>query len=225
MKTRHFKILSGLLLSSTVVLTACTSTSNQTNGSGNVSNTTTGNTATSQAQQISTFNFSLPEQIKWQQSKNLSKKNGGVVAEWIPQGTQLNNTQVRAIYQRLIPAVSNASLLQQIIRPLKKSCSDIRVTPFKAETSHAGALGQRVICSKLGKSPFGIVLDAVVMSDANASHLLISEVKTPASVKAGEIQPKTDKEKIALENTNKLISVMYASIQTARACDKNKQCR
>lgn len=210
MNKKYSRLLATALIGSAITLTGCVSTSQPTAG---------------KATDIATVNFNLPSQIKWQQSKNSQAKNGGIVAEWLPQGTKSNNTQVRAIYQRLVPAAASGALLAQVATPLKKSCSDITVSPIKPETKYPGAVAQRVVCSKLGKSPFGIVLDTVAMNDKNASHLLISEVKIPASTKVGGFKPKNAKEQQQLQNTSNLVNLMYSSIQTARACDAKKQCQ
>ncbi len=213
MKKNYSRLLVTVLAGSALTLTGCMTASKSTEP------------ATPAGTGVDSVSFNLPKQIEWQQTKNSKTKNGGIISEWIPKGAKVNNTTVRVIYQKLAPAAPSNALLTQIAQPLKKTCADVKIAPFKTETKYAGALGQRVVCSKLGKNPFGIVLDAIAVSGKNASHLLISEVKTPASAKVGTLKPKNDKEKQQLANTQKLVGAMYSSVQTLKACDAKKNCQ
>ncbi len=213
MKKNYSRLLVTVLASSALTLTGCMTASKSTEP------------ATPAGTGVDSVSFNLPKQIEWQQTKNSKTKNGGIISEWIPKGTKLSNTTVRVIYQKLVPATASNALLAQVAQPLKKNCADVQVTPFKTETKYAGALGQRVVCSKLGKNGFGVVLDTIAVSDKNASYLLISEVKMPASAKVGAIKPKNAKEKQQLANTQQLVSLMYTYVQTLKACDAKKNCQ
>lgn len=173
---------------------------------------------------IDTMQFNLPAQIKWKQSKNQANK-GNILAEWIPEGSNSNNTPVRVIYQRLTPSQQTAAFLNKAVQPLQKVCTDIKVSPFKASSAYADQASAEILCAQLGKNQFGTVSYVSVFSDKMANHILVSEVKMPPSQKAGVLNFKTEKQKQQAQNSSALAKLMYQFNNSVRVCDKAKNCQ
>ncbi len=175
--------------------------------------------------EISSMKFELPQQIKWKQTKNESKK-GNIIAEWVPEGRNVNNTPVRIIYQRVAPGKPTAEFMTKAIQqPLQKICTDSKISDFKTGSAYSDQMSSEIICSQLGKNKFGTVSYISVFTDKDANHILVSEVKMPPSKKAGVLKFKNDKEKQQAQNSQMLAKLMYQFNSTARVCDKAKNCQ
>lgn len=211
MKTtnKSSQILKGLAIGGLLTLTGCVSIGG-------------GETATDG--KIATINFNLPQQIKWSQSKNSQNKDGSMLAEWIPQGSKPNNTPVRIIYQRLVPGASAQTFIGNALQPLQKVCTDIKINPFKATSQYPNQANAEVLCAQLGKNRFGTVSYVSVFSDKAANHLVISEVKMPASKKAGVLDFKTAQQKKQAQDSSALAKLMYQFNNSIRACDSKQKC-
>lgn len=188
-------------------------------------NTTSGGGAISKAKPIDHIQFNLPAQIEWVAARNENTPNGGMVAEWIPKGYQSNNSPVRVIYQRLVPAKQPNILLAETLKPIKQVCTDSINTPFKAKSLHSSQTSSTFICAQLGKNQVGLVTQNSIFADAAANHYVIAEVKTLPSKKAGELTFNNEREKQQVQNTQALIGLMRGFMDTIRVCDAEKNCR
>ncbi|MBS9777676.1 MAG: hypothetical protein KGV50_02825 [Gammaproteobacteria bacterium] len=174
--------------------------------------------------EIDTVNFELPKQVKWKQAKNESNK-GNILAEWIPEGSNSKNTPVRVIYQRLNPSQPTAQFMEKAIKPLQSVCADVKVAPFKTASKYADQASVEIICSQLGKNQFGTVSYVSVFTDGAANHVLVSEIKMPASKKAGVLNFKNEKQKQQAQNSKMLAGLMFQFTNSVRVCDKAKKCQ
>ncbi|PIE45121.1 MAG: hypothetical protein CSA45_04285 [Gammaproteobacteria bacterium] len=173
---------------------------------------------------IKEMTMSLPQQVQWVVSQNKTGKDGNQVTEWVPKGFKTNNTPVRIIYQKMVPANKPQDIVAQMAGSLKKNCNDIKVSEFKSASKYPNQVNAEVLCGKLGKSPVGIAMYSSVFTDANANHLVIGEVKIPASKKAGVLDPKTKKEKEQARNAAGLVQLVQGFMQTVRACESKGKC-
>lgn len=176
--------------------------------------------------EIATMKFTLPrpEQIAWQQVKNQSK-NGNMLSEWVPKGNTPANTPVRVIYQRLTPAMATNDFVGRVIQPIQKLCSDHKVAAFKGTSTYPDQANAEMICARLGKNSFGTITYLSVFTDQSANHMLVSEVKAPASEKAGVLNFKTDREKQMAQNSAALAKLMYELNYSVKVCDAKNRCQ
>lgn len=181
-------------------------------------------TKSEKVEQIATTNFNLPEQIQWKQVKN-QEEAGNILAEWIPEGSELNNTPVRVIYQRIPQAKPASEFVNVVVEPLQKVCTDIKVSPFKTTSTYENQASVEAICARLGKNNFGTVSYLSVFADNTANHMLVSEIKMPPSDKAGVLKFKNAKEKQLAETSSALANLLYQSHNGLRVCNADKHCQ
>ncbi|PID66857.1 MAG: hypothetical protein CR975_01000 [Gammaproteobacteria bacterium] len=174
--------------------------------------------------EIATMNFAPPQQIQWKQIQN-QQKDGNILAEWVPQKNTSKNTPVRIVYRRFVSNQSASDFLLSAIQPFKKMCPDVKANAFKTKSSYANQAGAEVLCSRLGKAKFGMVSYWSVFADGKAAHLLMSEVKTPSSEKAGVIQPKNKKQRQWANASSQLAQLMGQFNANVQVCDAKKQCQ
>ncbi len=174
---------------------------------------------------VAKIDFSLPQQIKWKQIKN-QKQDGNTWAEWIPETNKDNNTApVRVVYQRKVSAQPAKVFLLAVAQPLKKMCGDLKATAFKTASAYPNQMSIEALCSRFVKSGFGTVSYLTAYSDGQANYFLISEVKLPASEKAGLINPKNDQEKKWAQTGATLAKVMKQFNKNTRFCDATGKCQ
>ncbi len=174
---------------------------------------------------VAKIDFNLPQQIKWKQIKN-QQKAGNTLAEWIPVANKENSSSpVRIVYQRLLSNKSAKEFLSDAAKPLQKVCKDISASPFPNNSNYKDKVSIEVLCSRLGKAGFGTVSYLTAYSDGQANYFLMSEVKLPASKKAGLINPKNEQEKKWAVTAAELAKVMQKFNQNTRFCDTTGQCK
>lgn len=166
--------------------------------------------------------FSLPEQVRWQQNEDPALDEAGV-AEWFVQGTTPQTSPARIMYQKLMPARPSAEVRAQVLHPLE-SCTDSRVTGLRTGSRYGRQVGFEAVCSKFGNANFGLTNFVAIFTDGAANHLVLTEVRTPASQKVGALKPKTAADKQWAETSAQLMELMRNTMQTVRACDANNQC-
>lgn len=185
----------------------------------------TGSSLSKNIQPINHVQFNLPKQIQWANIKNNKTPNGDMIAEWVPKGFKSSNSPVRVVYQRTSPAKQPNVLLTQVSQPLKAQCTDVKNTPQQSKSQHSSQASAEVICAQMGKNGYGLVTYTTIFADNAANHVVVSEIKTLPSQKAGLLTPKNAKEKKQIQNTQALIGVMRGFMDSVRVCDANKQCR
>ncbi len=174
---------------------------------------------------VAKIDFSLPQQIKWKQIKN-QQKDGNTWAEWIPETNKDNNTApVRVVYQRKVSNQPAKAFLLAAAQPLKQMCGDLKATAFKTNSTYDNQMSIEALCSRFAKSGFGTVSYLTNYSDGQANYFLISEVKLPASEKAGLINPKNDQEKKWAQTAAALAKVMKQFNKNTRFCDVSGKCQ
>lgn len=172
---------------------------------------------------IDEVQFTLPHQLKWSQSQNI-RKNGQIVAEWVIVGRNSMTTPVSFAYQRLVTPYGSAKLLQDLTHPYRKQCSDVIVTPLKLPQAYPNKAGLELICAKFGKTNYGLIAEIALYEDQQAKHLLLSEVKMPASEKAGELVFTNAEQQQTVKQSQALFQLMQQTMNTVKICDINKQC-
>ena len=172
--------------------------------------------------EIGYVTFSLPEQVRWQQNEDPALDEAGV-AEWFVQGTTPQTSPARIMYQKLMPAQNSASVRAQVLKPLE-SCVDSKVGGLRTGSKYARQVGFEAVCSKFGETNFGLTNYVAIFTDGAANHVVLTEVRTPASQKAGQLNPRTAEEKQWAETSAQLMDLLRNTMQTVRACDANNQC-
>ncbi len=168
--------------------------------------------------------FNLPKGINWVQSRNTPAADGGGIAEWVPKGYTTKNSPLRVVYQKKSPGISSGSRLQEIIAPIK-SCADAKITRFKGGSSYQDQTNVEVFCSKMGKNNWGLVSYVSVFSNQRETHVLIGELRTAPTKKAGVFADKTAEEKKLYAKTKGLSKLLFDMARSMRACGKNGKCR
>lgn len=209
MNKNRLSVLNTLVIAGLLVLAGCVSTENTTTGTSKVAK----------------IDFNLPQQVKWKQIKN-QQQNGDTWAEWIPATNKDNNTApVRVVYQRKVSNQSAKEFLLAVAQPLKKMCGDLKATVFKTNSTYANQMSIEAVCSRFAKAGFGTVSYLTAYSDGQADYFLISEVKLPASEKAGSINPKNEQEKKWAKTAVALAKVMKQFNKNTRFCDATGKCQ
>ncbi len=177
----------------------------------------------SQSSTFSSVSFNLPKEIAWIQSQNQPIGGGGVV-EWIPKGYTSQNSPVRVIYQKKQPGVSPEARLQEILAPIK-DCADSRITRFNGKSSYKYQANAEVFCSKMGKNNWGTISYVTVFSNRDESDVLIGEILTRPTKKAGAFPNKTEQEKKTLDEIKKIGKLLFEMTLSMRACQEDGNCR
>lgn len=172
--------------------------------------------------EIAYLTFSLPEQVRWQQNEDEALDAAGV-AEWFVAGTTPQTSPARIMYQKLMPAQNSANVRAQVLKPLE-SCTDSKVGGLRTASKYNRQLGFEAVCSKFGETNFGLTNYVAIFTDGAANHLVLTEVRTPASDKAGELKPKNAQEQQWAETSRQLAELLRNTMQTIRACDANNSC-
>lgn len=171
---------------------------------------------------INYITFSLPEQVRWVQNQAAALEEAGV-AEWYVEGTTPQTSPARVMYQKLMPAQTSNAVRAQILKPLE-NCFDSKVSGFRTSSKYGRQLSFEAVCSKFGEANFGLINFVSIFTDGAANHLVLTEVRMPASQKVGELRPKTAAERQWVETSRRLTDLMRNTMQTIRACDANDQC-
>lgn len=204
MKNQNSTWLSAVLLGGMVVLAGCTTTGGQSS--------------------IASVKFDLPKQTQWTQVSNQTDKDGNMLAVWIPKGAKPATTQVRVIHQKFLPASTSGVMMGKVVSTMQKNCSDVKVTPYQSASKYPDQISNEIFCARLGNAKYGTVTYNSVFTDKDANHLISSEVKIPASDKAGELNFKTEKEKKQAQNSSALAKVMFDFMNTIRICESENNC-
>ncbi len=212
MNKNKLNSLNLLVIGSLLTLTGCVGTMDK----KEISTATTG---------VAKIDFSLPQQVKWKQIKN-QQKDGNTWAEWIPEANKDNNTApVRVVYQRKVSNQPAKTFLMAVAKPLKQMCGDLQATAFKTNSTYANQMSLEVLCSRFAKTGFGTVSYLTAYADGKANYFLISEVKYPASEKAGSINPKNEQEKKWAKTAVALSKVMKQFNKNTRFCNVAGKCQ
>ncbi len=172
---------------------------------------------------FSHITFNLPKEIAWVQSRNTPAGDGGI-AEWVPKGYTTKDSPLRVVYQKKAPGISPELRLQEIIAPLK-GCAAAKVNRFDGGSSYSHQTNVEVFCSKMGKNDWGLVSYVSVFSNRKETHVLIGELRTPPTQKAGVFPEKTAKEKELLDKTRGVSRLLFGMARSIRVCDKGGKCR
>ncbi len=172
--------------------------------------------------EISYLTFSLPEQVKWERNPDQALANAGV-AEWIMAGYSPADSPARVMYQKLEPAKAPASLKAQVLEPLK-TCPDSQLNDFKGMSKYREQVNIEVICSQLVPNNYGLISYVSIFTDQAANHLVITEIRTPVSKKAGVLTFQNTEAQKQAEASKILSELLYNLMETIRICDDKNLC-
>lgn len=175
--------------------------------------------------EISYIKVDLPKQIEWVQSQNKKMGENGMLQEWVIKGFKSNSTPARIIYQKIVPGVESNVLMEQVLKPFKQSCADVKFTSIPLNTKHGDKIANEMICSKLGKNPVGLVAYTSILSDKSASHLIVGEVRTLPSSKAGQLDIKNEQQRKQAETSAAIAQLMQKMSADIKACDAKNTCQ
>lgn len=177
-------------------------------------------------EQIDHININLPSQIEWVQSQNkATDQNGSMLREWVIKGFQSNNTPARIIYQKIVPALKTNALADNILKPFRQNCADIKLTAIPMNTKHSDKIANEMICSKLGNNPVGLIAYTSVVTDKTANHLIVGEVRTLPSKKAGQLNIANEQQRKQAQTSAAIAQLMQKMITETKVCDANKNCK
>ena len=171
---------------------------------------------------ISYLTFSLPEQVKWERNPDEALANAGV-AEWTMAGYSPADSPARVMYQKLEPAQAATTLRNQMLEPLK-TCQDSQNNPFKGMSKYHDQVNVEAICSQLGSDNFGLISYLSIFSDQAANHLVLAEIRTPASKKAGVLTFQNTEAQKQAESSKIISELLYNLMQSIRICDEKNLC-
>ena len=171
------------------------------------------------AQGISYLTISLPREVQWQQGQDQQRG----VTEWVLQGHTSQNSPARVVYQRISPAQPAQQLANQVLNPLGQ-CADRYVNTFVGTSKYPRQANIEAICSRLGQSRIGLISYVSIFSDAQANHLIMTEVRTPPSAKVGIYDQKNAALQKQVEAVNNLAALLRRTMQSVRVCDANRRC-
>lgn len=179
---------------------------------------------TSSVEKVAYLTFSLPERIQWEQNEDEKLQNAGI-AEFLVKGYTSKNTPARVIYQQLVPAETKAALRSQVLKPLE-NCPDSAVSEFRGTSRYRDQLNLEAICSRLGQNgPYGLISYVSIFSDSESNHLVVSEVRTPPTTKAGEFNFKNAEQQKEAANRQAIAELLRKTMEGIRACDEQKNCQ
>lgn len=220
MRTTTLKALILLLCGSALLLSGCAGAGAK-RGAGKNARKATQSTQTTK-QDIAYLTFSLPEQVKWERNPDEALANAGV-AEWTVAGYSPADSPARVMYQKLAPAQAPATLRRQMLEPLK-ACPDSLINSFKGMSKYSRQENIEAICSQLGADNFGLISYISIFSDQAANHLVLAEIRTPASKKAGVLSFQNTEAQKQAETSKILSELLYNLMQTIRICDEKNLC-
>lgn len=174
---------------------------------------------------IDHLQLQLPQQIEWVQSQNQAVGEGGMLQEWVIKGFKSNSTPARIIYQKIVPSVPSGQLMNQVLKPFKESCADIKLTDVPLNAKYGDKASNEMICSKLGKNPVGLVAYTSILTDKTASHLVVGEVRTLPSQKAGQLDIKNEQQRKQAETSAAIAQLMQKMTADIKVCDASKKCQ
>lgn len=172
---------------------------------------------------INDVRFSLPAQVRWVQSKN-QRNTGNIVAEWRVDNHSIKTTPMLIAYQRMADLQSPKALLQQLTAPYQQHCADHRITSLNVTSRYPNSYGVEILCSQFQQQPYGLVIQVLLFSDTQANHLLLGEVKTPPSAKAGQLAFRNPEEKRLAELSQQRFTAISQMMQSTQVCDVQKRC-
>lgn len=175
--------------------------------------------------EIDHIQIDLPKQIEWVQSQNKKMGENGVLQEWVIKGFKSNSTPARIIYQKIVPSMESNMLMEQVLKPFKQNCADVKFTNIPLNTKHSDKLGNEMICSKLGKNPVGLVAYTSVFGDKSANHLIVGEVRTLPSSKAGQIDIKNEQQRKQAETSAAIARLMQKMSADIKVCNTQNTCQ
>ena len=178
--------------------------------------------AAKQKEDIAYLPFSLPEQVKWVRNPDEALANAGS-AEWTLEGYSPAESPARVMYQKIVPAQAPATLKGQILAPLA-DCTDSQVEAFKGQSKYSDQINIEAICSQLGKDSYGLLSYISIFSDQVANHLVLAEIRTPASKKAGVLTFQNTEAQKQAETSKILSDLLFNLMQTIRVCDEKNLC-
>ncbi len=173
-------------------------------------------------EEIAYLLFSLPEQVQWVRNPDEALLNAGV-AEWTLAGYEPADSPARVMYQKLVPAQAPATLRRQVLEPLK-DCPDTQVSDLRGMSKYSDQINIEAICSQLGKDNFGLISYIGIFSDQTANHMVITEVRTPASKKAGLLTFQNSEAQKQAEASKILSELLYRLMETIRVCNEKNLC-
>jgi len=139
------------------------------------------------ANPITSIKVVLPEANKWTQITNKSEA-GQYIREWVPEASTGENTKWIVIEQKFVlgSSVSAESYIKRIFSLARGACSDILYNgPEKMYTNgHETYVGRFMCAQQKGKS-YGTFTDQRVVAQGKEVFVVTSELRLPASTKAG----------------------------------------
>lgn len=181
--------------------------------------------AQSNNQAISYVTMTFPKNVQWKQSQSKKLDDGGMFAEWVVNGHDVQTTPVRVVYNKVIAGGSARNFAKKIAKQVEAACVSAKVTRLSAVSKYRDQDNVEVLCSRVGQLGFfGTAIYLTVLSDGKAIHVVSSEIKTIPSEKPGFLSPKNSIEQAQVENSKAFISLMEKFRQSIRACNNKKVC-
>ncbi len=174
---------------------------------------------------ISRIQFTLPPQVQW-----TTAKQDADMTVFIPKvkGLTAETSPITIVYRRA--GVNNAAQLgSKIVQSLSASCYKALNSPGRSVSKYANKAHFESVCNRVKtknkKVKIGRYSAAAIFGGAKVSHLLLAEVRTPATAEPGKFAPKTKAEKKVMKNTAAQIAAIQKMMTEALACDAGGKCQ
>ena len=171
---------------------------------------------------IASLSFYLPQEVEWEEKTDPNLARGGIT-QWVVAGYSARDTPAKVLYQKMLPAKAPATL-RKLIHHSLQSCKDSSIGTFKGSSKYHDQINVETICSQLGHERFGVQSFISIFSDTESNHLVIAEVRTPPSSRAGVLEGTNMVTRQQAQTSKVFSDLLFRLMQTIRVCDANQVC-
>ncbi|QTH71613.1 hypothetical protein [Pseudoalteromonas xiamenensis] len=170
--------------------------------------------STSPSSSVTSVNVELPQNVKWSVVSDRAD-NSQYIKEWVPEGENPITYKWIITEQMLTlgSKTSAESFQKQMFSLSKQSCTDVLFNgPQEIDVNgHKTSVG-RIMCANQYGKPFGTFTDQRVVVDGITAYVVTSELRIPASKKAGVLAFGKDQ----LEEMKEFMALQGASSKLVR---------
>ncbi|GAB6262632.1 hypothetical protein [Photobacterium sp. R1] len=170
--------------------------------------------STSPSSSVTSVNVELPHNVKWSVVSDRAD-NSQYIKEWVPEGESPITSKWIITEQMLTlgSKTSAESFQKQMFSLSKQSCTDVLFNgPQEIDVSgHKTSVG-RIMCASQHGNPYGTFTDQRVVVDGITAYVVTSELRIPASKKAGVLAFGKDQ----LEEMKEFMALQGASSKFVR---------
>lgn len=168
------------------------------------------------SQEISSLKVKLPDTFTWSQVTDESEGET-YIKRWVPEGKSLEKTDWLIVEQKLIRAKKgNAKkILQKQSSLIENSCNDSTIAKSeKIQMDAVTSYATHITCGKKADTEYGFYSQQRVIVDGKNIYWVTSELRIPASEKAGKLAFKEFEEfEVFAEKQTASLNLVRESLQ------------